>query len=60
VDALWRRAAYELQAPLTRGLLQLSPFGATNVPSDAMIVWGLGLGVVLLLVALRQFARRAL
>lgn len=59
VDALWRRAAYELQPPLTRGI-QIGPFGTPNVPSDAMIAWAIAFCVLMLAIALRQFQRRPL
>jgi ABC-type transport system involved in multi-copper enzyme maturation permease subunit len=58
-DSLWRRAVYELQPPLTRGL-QLTPFGSPNVPSNAMIWWALGLAALTLVFALRVFKRRPL
>jgi ABC-2 type transport system permease protein len=59
VDTLWRRAAFEMQPPLTRAL-PLGPFTLGNVPSEAMIVWAAGFLVVLLLVALCLFRRRPL
>jgi ABC-type transport system involved in multi-copper enzyme maturation permease subunit len=58
-DALWRRAAYELQPPVMRGL-QLTPFGAGRVPSDAMIWWAAAITALALLVAIRVIRRRAL
>jgi ABC-type transport system involved in multi-copper enzyme maturation permease subunit len=58
-DALWRRAAYELQPPVMRSL-QLTPFGAGRVPSDAMIWWAAGLTVLALLFAIRVLKRRPL
>jgi Cu-processing system permease protein len=58
-DAMWRRAAYELQPPVMRDL-QLTPFAAASVPSAAMIVWTCGFVAVVLIAALRQFRRRAL
>ncbi len=58
-DAMWRRAAYELQPPFMRDL-QLTPFGTFSVPSGAMIVWAIGFVVVVLGLALVWFRRRAL
>jgi ABC-type transport system involved in multi-copper enzyme maturation permease subunit len=58
-DALWRRAAHELQPPLLEQL-NISPFSAVAVPSGAMVVWGVGFVVVTLLAALRIFQKRAL
>ena len=37
-EALWRRAAYEMQSPLS-GVLGMSPFGAVSVPSPLMIAY---------------------
>jgi ABC-2 type transport system permease protein len=59
VDALWRRAAFELQPPLMHGL-PFGPFALGSVVTDAMIAWAAGFLVVLLLVALRLFERRPL
>jgi len=58
-DALWRRAAHELQPPLLEQL-NVTPFSAVAVPSGAMVVWGVGFVVVTLLAALRTFQKRAL
>ncbi len=58
-EALWRRAAYEMQTPLA-GALGVSPFGAISVPSALMIVYaGLYL-VATLIVAIRIFQKRDL
>ena len=46
-EALWHRAAYEMQSPLA-GVLGFSPFGTTSVPSLFMV----GYAVVYLLAAL--------
>jgi Cu-processing system permease protein len=46
-EALWHRAAYEMQSPLS-GVLGLSPFGTTSVPSLLMV----GYAVIYLLAAL--------
>jgi Cu-processing system permease protein len=46
-EALWRRAAFEMQSPLASSL-GLSPFGAFSVPSTLMIMYAiLYLGIVL-------------
>ncbi len=37
-ESLWRRAAYEMQSPLSGGL-GISPFGTVSVPSLLMIVY---------------------
>jgi Cu-processing system permease protein len=58
-EALWRRAAFEMQTALS-GAFGFSPFNSPSVPSPAMV----GYAVVYLLVAmalgLRIFARRDL
>jgi Cu-processing system permease protein len=46
-EAIWRRAAFEMQSPLS-SVLGISPFGTTSVPSLVMI----GYAVVYLLAAL--------
>ncbi len=46
-EALWRRAAFEMESPLS-GALQYSPFADVSIPSGAMV----GYAVVYLLVAL--------
>ncbi len=58
-EALWRRAAYEMQTPLA-GALGVSPFGAISAPSALMIIYaGLYL-VATLVVAIRIFQKRDL
>jgi len=59
-DALWRMAAHELQPPVMSVLQQLTPFSSVTPPSVAMVVWAVGFIVVVLLIALRSFQRRAL
>jgi Cu-processing system permease protein len=46
-EALWHRAAYEMQSPLS-GVLGISPFGTSSVPSLLMI----GYAVIYLVAAL--------
>jgi ABC-type transport system involved in multi-copper enzyme maturation permease subunit len=58
-DAMWRRAAYELQPAIMRDL-NITPFNVGSVPSTAMIVWAIGFVVVVLALALYQFRHRAL
>ncbi len=58
-EALWRRAAYEMQSPLS-GVLGMSPFGTTSVPSNLMVVYaGIYLAVALV-ITLRVFSHRDL
>lgn len=46
-EAIWRRAAFEMESPLS-GALQFSPFADVSIPSGAMI----GYAIVYLLIAL--------
>lgn len=59
-EALWKRAAFEMQSPLIR-VLGFSPFFAsTSVPSPMMIVYAVIYALGALLLAVRQFNRRDL
>jgi len=58
-EALWRRAAFEMQSPLSNAM-RISPFSTLSVPSMAMVVYAaLYLGVALV-VAIRRFSQRDL
>jgi Cu-processing system permease protein len=58
-EALWRRAAFEMTAPLTR-MVSFGPFSSASVPSRAMIIYG-GLYLLAALgIAIRTFSRRDL
>lgn len=59
-DAMWRRAAYELQPEAVRGFQQLGPFGVTSLPSGAMIVWAVVFVAIVLGLAVWLFRRRPL
>jgi ABC-type transport system involved in multi-copper enzyme maturation permease subunit len=58
-EALWRRAAYEKQSPLS-GLIDFSPFGSLSTPSLAMVIYAGVYLLGMLLLALRIFNRRDL
>jgi ABC-type transport system involved in multi-copper enzyme maturation permease subunit len=58
-DAMWRRAAYEMQ-PLAAAVLQNGPFGVVSVPSVAMIGWAIAFVIGVLAFAAWQFRRRPL
>jgi len=58
-ESLWRRAAFEMQSPLA-GMLNMSPFGTTSVPSLLMIVYAVLYIFGTLALALRFFQRRDL
>jgi ABC-type transport system involved in multi-copper enzyme maturation permease subunit len=57
-DAMWRRAAYELQPEMVREFG--SPFLPVSVPSIAMIVWACAFVAAALLLAIRLFEKRPL
>jgi ABC-type transport system involved in multi-copper enzyme maturation permease subunit len=56
-EALWRRAAYEMQTPLA-GALGLSPFGAFSVPSLLMVLYAILYLVIVFAMAVSTFNRR--
>lgn len=58
-EAVWRRAAYEMQSPLS-GVLGISPFGTTSVPSLFMIGYAVIYLLAALSVAVMVFQRRDL
>ncbi len=56
-EALWRRAAYEMQTPLA-GALGMSPFGAFSVPSALMILYAMLYLLIVFSIAVSTFNRR--
>jgi Cu-processing system permease protein len=58
-EAVWRRAAFEMQSPLA-GSLQFSPFADISVPSMAMIGYGCVYLLVSLVIAIYHFEKRDL
>ena len=58
-EALWRRAAYEMQSPLVAAL-GISPFSAASVPSPLMIAYAALYAALALGLAVRLFTRRDL
>lgn len=58
-EALWRRAAFELQGPIIGGFGQ-SPFSVSSVPSPAMVVYAAVYLLAALGLAMRRFSRRDL
>lgn len=58
-ESLWQLAAHHMQPPLM-AQLSLTPFSPVSVPTPAMVYWAAGYIVVLLLIALRVFAKRPL
>jgi len=58
-ESLWRRAAFEMQTPLG-GVLGVSPFGATSVPSVLMVAYAVLYLAGTLSLAIRIFQKRDL
>ena len=58
-EALWRRAAFEMQSPLANAL-RISPFSTLSVPSTAMIFYAALYLTLALGIAIRRFSRRDL
>ncbi len=58
-ESLWRRAAFEMQTPLG-GILGISPFGATSVPSALMVLYAGIYLVITLSLCIRIFQKRDL
>ena len=58
-EALWRRAAHEIQSPLVSAL-GFSPFSTATYPSNLMIVYAVGYLLVVLMWAIWHFSKRDL
>jgi hypothetical protein len=58
-EALWRRAAFEMQSPLVTGA-NLSPFSGASVPSPLMIWYAVCFSAAFLCLAVYRFERRDL
>jgi len=56
-EALWRRASFEMQTPLS-GALGMSPFGTISVPSTLMIAYAILYLLGALVVAVNTFQHR--
>jgi ABC-type transport system involved in multi-copper enzyme maturation permease subunit len=56
-EALWRRAAFEMQSPLS-GALGMTPFSAVSVPSILMIVYAVLYLLTTLAIAVSTFRHR--
>ena len=59
-DALWRLSSSYLQPRLVRDAAFQSPFASASVPSPLMVWWAVGITILLLSWAIRQFSRRPL
>jgi len=58
-EALWRRAAFEMQSPLANAL-RISPFSTLSVPSIAMVFYAALYLAIALVIAIRRFSQRDL
>ncbi len=58
-EALWKRAAFEMQSPLVSAL-GFSPFSASSMPSLVMVFYGMIYAILALLLAIRLFNKRDL
>lgn len=58
-EALWKRAAFEMQSPMVSAL-GFSPFTAASMPSQLMVIYGMIYTILALLLAIRLFSRRDL
>ena len=59
-EALWKRAAYEMQSPIAGVVGNFSPFSAQSVPSLLMVGYAILYALAALAFAIRQFKRRDL
>ena len=58
-EALWRRAAFEMQSPLASAM-RISPFSTLSVPSMAMVFYAALYLIIALVTAIRRFSQRDL
>ncbi|MBV8572930.1 MAG: ABC transporter permease, partial [Acidobacteriaceae bacterium] len=58
-EALWRRAAFEMQSPLATAV-NFTPFSGASVPSMLMIIYAAGYMAVVLALAARRLGTRDL
>ena len=58
-ESLWSRAAFEMQTPLA-GVLGVSPFASSSVPSPLMISYAVLYLIVALILSIRIFQKRDL
>ena len=58
-EALWRRAAFEMQSPLANAV-RVSPFSTLSVPSLPMVFYAGMYMTIALAFAIRRFSQRDL
>ncbi len=59
-EAVWKRAAYDMQSALVRSFGGLSPFSSPSAPSRVMIIYAVLYALVMLILAMRRFTKRDL
>lgn len=59
-EAVWRRAAFDMESPLAGSLPQFAIFSDVSIPSPAMIVYASAYLFLVLAVAIYHFAQRDL
>ncbi len=59
-EAIWKRAAFELQSPLISAAVGFSPFTARSVPSAIMTFYAAGYAALAVFLAVSLFQRRDL
>jgi Cu-processing system permease protein len=59
-EAVWKRAAYDMQSTLVRAFGGLSPFSSPSAPSQVMVLYAVLYTVVVLVFAMRRFGKRDL
>jgi ABC-type transport system involved in multi-copper enzyme maturation permease subunit len=59
-EAVWRRAAYEMQSALVSTFGGLSPFSSQSAPSRVMVLYAVLYAAFMLWLAMRRFGKRDL
>jgi Cu-processing system permease protein len=59
-EAVWKRAAFQMQSTLVRTFGGLSPFSSPSAPSWVMILYAVLYAAVMLWLAMRRFGKRDL
>jgi Cu-processing system permease protein len=59
-EAVWKRAAFDMQSTLVRTFGGLSPFSSPSAPSRVMVLYAVLYTMVMLWLAIRRFGKRDL
>jgi hypothetical protein len=59
-EAVWKRAAFDMQSSLVRTFGGLSPFSSPSAPSRVMVLYAIVYAGVMLWLAMRRFGKRDL